>query len=73
MVINLDQYRAAPAVALKNGTYGDDVTRNKWKAKVVYLFDDPMQRSISPELPEDLSKVDVDVFLTRVYALATQI
>ena len=76
MVIYLDQYRAALAVpirALKNGTYGDasrDVNRN---TEVVYLFNHVAPRAVSPELPADLAAVDVDAFLVKVYALATQI
>jgi hypothetical protein len=30
-------------------------------------------QELSPELPEDFSKIDADAFLDRVYALATQV
>lgn len=30
-------------------------------------------RQLSPELPEDFAKVDIDEFVDRVYGLATQI
>ena len=76
MVIYLDQYRAAkaaPMSVLKNGTYGDEIMNSNWNPAVVYLFNDVAQGTISPELPEDLSTVDVDTFLGQVYALATQI
>jgi hypothetical protein len=73
MVIYLDQYKAAPARSLKNGTYGDEIMNANWNPAVVYMFEDVAQRAISPELPEDLSTVDVDAFLSRVYALASQI
>ena len=77
MVINLDEYRsakAAPVSMLKNGTYGDEIMNSNWNPAVVfYMFNDVAQYTISPELPEEMSVVDVDAFLGRVYALATQI
>ena len=76
MVIYLDQYRptkAAPVSVLKNGTYGDEIMNSNWNPAVIYLLNDVAQRAISPELPEDLTTVDIDSFLGKVYALATQI
>ena len=76
MVIYLDQYRttkAVPVSALKNGTYGDEIMNANWNPALVLMFDNAAQRAISPELPEDLTSVDVDALLRRVYALATQI
>ncbi len=76
MVIYMDPYRAtraAPATVLKNGTYGDEIMNANWNPAVVYLFKDAAQCAISPELPTDLTTVDVDSFLGKVYALATQI
>ena len=76
MVIYLDQYRptkAAPVSVLKNGTYGDEIMNASWNPAVVLMFHDVAQCAISPELPEDLTTVDIDSFLGKVYALATQI
>ncbi len=76
MVIYLDQYRAAkaaPAGMLKNGTYGDKVMHANWNPAVIYMANAVAQCALSPELPEDLTMVDVDAFLGKVYALATQI
>ena len=77
MVIYLDQYRAAPVRIQKNGTYGDEIMNEIRKvsanAAVVYLFHPVARRAISPDLPENLFAVDIDGFLSRIYALATQI
>jgi len=76
MLIYLDDYRperTAAASVLKNGTYGDEIMHANWNPTVVYLFKDAAQRALSPELPFDLTTVDVDEFMDRVYALATQI
>ena len=76
MVIYLDEYRPTRAEAmsvLKNGTYGDEIMHASWNPTVVCLFKDVAQHALSPELPEDLSSIDVDEFMGRVYALATQI
>lgn len=74
MVIYLDQHRAAtPDSGSENGTYGDEIMNSNWNPAVVYLSSDVAQRAISPELPDDASAVDVDAFLDKVYALATQI
>ena len=76
MVFYLDQYRAAnaaPVGMLKNGTYGDEVMYANWNPAVVYMANAVAQCALSPELPEDLTTIDVDAFLAKVYALATQI
>lgn len=76
MVIYMDEYRtakAAPVSTLKNGTYGDEILNANWNPALVHMFNDVAHCAISPELPADLSTVDVDAFLERVYALATQI
>ena len=76
MVIYLDQHRAASAIpgnGLKSGTYGDEIMNSNWSPAVVYLGGDIAQRSISPELPDDDAGLDVNAFLDKVYALATQI
>ena len=76
MVIYLDQYRAvntAPDAWLKNGTYGDEVMQAGWNPAVLQMLREPVHASPSPELPHDLSTVDIDAFLDRVYGLATLI
>jgi hypothetical protein len=76
MVIYLDQHRAHNAIPVsgwENGTYGDEIMNSNWNPAVVYLSSDVAQHAISPELPDDAPAVDVDAFLDKVYALATQI
>ena len=76
MVIYLDQQwadDATPASEWKNGTYGDEIMNSNWNPALAYMTNDVAQHAISPELPDDGSAVDVDAFLDKVYALATQI
>jgi hypothetical protein len=76
MVIYIDRYRTAktePAKWLKNGTYGDEVMQAEWNPAVIQVLREPAHASLSPELPHDMSAVDVDAFLNRVYGLATLI
>ena len=82
MVIYLEQYRVtkeAPVSLLKNGTYGEEIMNSNWNPAVIYIFNEAAQGAndielhASPDLPEDLSTIDVNAFLGRVYALATQI
>ncbi len=72
MVVYLDEQRAAAQASAYEGRYGYEIMHANWNPAVVHLFD-AAQCAISPELPEDMSSVDVDAFLDRVYALATQI
>jgi hypothetical protein len=76
MVIYLDQHRAPNATSdsgSKNDTYGDEIMNSNWNPAAVYMSCDVGQRAITPELPDDASAIDVDAFLDKVYALATQI
>ncbi len=76
MVIYLDQHRqasATPGSRWKNGTYGDELMNSNWNPDVFNLSDDVAPYVISPELPDDDSALDVNAFLDKVYALATQI
>ena len=76
MVIYMDDYRTTkevPAGTLKNATYGDEIMNANWNPAVVYVLNAAAQCTLSPELPEDLTTIDVDDFLSRVYALASQI
>ena len=65
--------RPEPVRMLKDGTYGEEIMNSNWNPAVIYMFKDVAQEPATAELPEDLSTVDVDTFLGRVYALATQI
>ena len=76
MVIYMDDYRKAQAVNVAGRSrYDEEVMCVNWNPAVVGLASTWYQtsRELSPELPEDLSKIDADSFLTRVYALATQV
>jgi hypothetical protein len=75
MVIYMDQYRTAksePAEWLRNGTYGDEVMQAEWNPAVIQMLREPAH-ALSPALPHDMSAVDVEAFLGRVYGLATLI
>jgi hypothetical protein len=76
MVIYMDEYRTekpAPAAWLKNGTYGDEVMQASWNPAVTHMVRETIQTVPSPDLPDDMSTVDVDEFLGRVYGLASLI
>ena len=76
MVIYMDQYRtakAAPVAWLKNGTYGEEVMRASWNPAVVQMIREATPLTPSPELPDELSGLDTEEFLGRVYGLASLI
>ena len=76
MVINLNRYRALKMAALsllKTGAHENGIVRPQSDRAVIYTFVRKKPATVSPELPEDLSNVDVAAFLGRVYTLATQI
>ncbi len=76
MVIYLDQFRTAKAPSetwLRNGTYGDEVMQAGWNPALIHMLPEAVPALSSHELPRDLSTVDVDAFLNRVYGLATLI
>jgi len=80
MLVYLDDFRKTRAgavkndsTALKNGTYDDDVMNANWNPAVLYAFSTPSQQSLSPEIPDDFSAIDVDSLMNRIYALASQI
>lgn len=77
MIIYLDDYRAALAVDVsEHSRYDEEVLCANWNYAIQLIamktYQDP-QESLSPELPEDFSNMDIDAFLDRVYALATGI
>ncbi len=82
MLVYMDDYRktrtgavkdAGSEACLKNGTYGDDVMDANWNPAVLYAIHTPSQQSLSPELPDDLSAIDAESFMNRIYALASQV
>lgn len=82
MLVYLDNYRktriagavdSINAAGLKNGTYGDDGMNGKRTSAVLSAIHLPPQQSLSPDLPDDLSAVDVDALMNRIYALASQV
>jgi len=76
MVIYIDQYRTVrtqPALWLKNGTYGDEVMQAEWNPAVIQVLHEPALSALSPGLPDQMSDVDAEAFLGRVYGLASLI
>ena len=74
MVIYMHEHKPIPERGMNSGTYyGDEIMNSNWNPAVVYLVNDGTQRVNSPDMPDDLSTVDADEFLSRIYALATQI
>ena len=77
MVISLDEYRKAKE-AKRAGTtqrHDEELLCVNWSPAVSLMAMSCFQteRELSPELPEDFSKIDAGAFLDRVYALASQI
>lgn len=76
MVIYMDDYRKAQAMNVAaHRRYDEELLCANWNPAVRVLAMSWYQtsRELSPELPEDFSKIDADAFLGRVYALATQV
>ncbi len=82
MLVYLDEYRKTRAGmaksgmdgnTLRNGTYGDEVMNANWTPAVLYSLPTPPQSSLSPDLPVDLDAADVEAFMSRIYALASQV
>ncbi len=73
MVIYLHEHSPLPATNLKSCNYDDEIMNSNWNPAVVDLVYGGARHTGSPGLPDDLSTADVDEFLDRVYALATQI
>lgn len=77
MVIDFESYRKARAArSLDAGACEDaELLCVNWNPAVrrVALCAFQRPRELSPELPEDFSRIDVPAFMDRVYALATQI
>jgi hypothetical protein len=76
VVIYMDDYRKAQAMTVaSHGRYDEELLCVNWNPAIRVFAMSCYQntRELCPELPEDLSKIDADGFLDRVYALATQV
>jgi hypothetical protein len=64
--IYMDGYRKAQTVNLaSHRRYADELLCANWNPAIGMFA--------SPQLPEDLSRIDANAFLNRVYALATRV
>lgn len=76
MLIYLDDYRRAKsAQPVQYGRYDEELLCVNWNpaVRVVALSCYQTPEELSPQLPEDFTTVDVQAFMNRIYALATQI
>ena len=76
MVVYLDQYRNAKAAnAIPARCYAKEklCVNGNPASRVIAMSGIQNTNDMSPELPEDFSRVDVEALLGRVYALASQI
>jgi hypothetical protein len=75
MLIYLDEYRKAKAAPAKQQRYDEELLCVNWNpaVRLVALTCYQKPEELSPELPEDFSTVDTKAFMSRVYALASQI
>ena len=76
MVIYMDEYRTVkpvPVEWLRNGTYGEAIMQPNWNPAVVQMRRETAPLMPSPDLPDDLSTVDLEAYLGRLHALATLI
>jgi hypothetical protein len=75
VVVYLDQYRKANAVNVIASPYEQEklcVNGNSMRG-IIAMPCKQHVNDLSPELPEDLTQVDIEALLGRVYALASQI
>jgi hypothetical protein len=76
MLVYLDDYRKAKAAKpVEYGRYDEELLCVNWNpaVSVVALTSYQTAQELSPNLPEDFTAVDVQAFMNRVYALASQI
>ena len=73
MVIYLDQYRNVTATVPRTPRYGEDIMNASWNPELAAVAAAATPYVQVPELPEDLSLIDVDEFMGRIYALASQV
>ena len=76
MVIYMDQYRKAKAarMATAHSSAQEKLCINGHSViRVIGLPFNRNLKGLSPQLPEDFSKIDIGSFHDRIYALASQI
>jgi len=76
MVICMQDYRdrkVCRSAVLGSGVRTSPRSQLALRPLEVLAIEDPVLRAMSPDFPEDLSTVDMEDFLGRVYPLATQI
>ncbi len=73
MVIYLDQYRNVTATAPRTPRYGDDIMNASWTPELAAVAAAIPPQLQTPELPDDLKLIDADEFMSRIYALASQV
>ena len=77
MIISLDEYRKAKEAKRVTPAQrrDEELLCVNWNPAVSLIAMSCFQteRELSPQLPDDFSKIDADAFLDRVYALASQI
>jgi hypothetical protein len=79
MVINLNEYRQAKALARQAAMEQQYLSEERLcvnctpPARVLAMLGYEHPHAQSPELPDDLADVDVDAFIEHVQTLATQI
>ena len=76
MLVYLDDYRKAKAAAPQRyERYDEELLCVNWNPAVRLVARSSYQtaQELSPELPEDFRSVDMQAFMSRVCALATQI
>jgi hypothetical protein len=75
MLIYLDKYRKAKAARELEKRYGEELLCANWNPMVPIsaIFSHQCPHNLSPHLPDDLASVDLDTFLDRVYAFASQV
>ncbi len=76
MVFQLDNFRVEKEASESRPVgYSEELLNANWNPSIAVIIATGFKTAPlrSPELPEDFSETDVDEFLARVYAFATQI
>ena len=71
--IVIDRNQTAGSSALRPDAYGDEVMNANWNPAVAAMAANDAGSIPAMSLDEDLAVADVEVFLGRIYALASQI
>lgn len=75
MLFYMDDYRKPKAAPAQEQAYDEELLCVNWNpaVRLVALTCYQKPEELSPQLPEDFSAVDTTAFMSRVYALASQI